>query len=147
MPKTRSPYPPEFKRQMIELVRAGRIPRELAHEFEPCYETIRAWVQQTDRDEGRSASGLSSNEREELRRLRRETRSSPGAGDLGKSSSLVRSGGRLGTTKVYEFVSAHQDQYPIATICAGGLHPRVLRAAHPWIVKAEAAGHDTACTD
>ncbi len=74
MPKTRSPYPLEFKRQMIELVRAGRTPRELAQEFEPCYETIRAWVQQADRDEGRSASGLSTKEREELRRLRRETR-------------------------------------------------------------------------
>ncbi len=74
MPKTRSPYPPEFKRQMIELVRAGRTPRELAQEFEPCYETIRAWVRQANRDEGRSASGLSTKEREELRRLRRETR-------------------------------------------------------------------------
>lgn len=41
MPKTRSPYPPEFKRQMIELVRTGRTLRELAQEFEPCYETIR----------------------------------------------------------------------------------------------------------
>ena len=42
MPKTWAPYPPEFKRQMIELVLAGRTPRELAQEFEPRYETIRA---------------------------------------------------------------------------------------------------------
>ena len=59
---------------MIELVRTGRTPRELAREFEPSYETIRAWVRQADRDEGRSASGLTTQEREELRRLRRETR-------------------------------------------------------------------------
>ena len=39
---------------MVELVRAGRSPRELAQEFEPCYETIRR-VKQVDRDEGRSA--------------------------------------------------------------------------------------------
>ena len=74
MPKTRPPYPLEFRRQMVELVRAGRTPRELAQEFEPSYETIRAWVRQADRDEGRSASGLTTEEREELRRLRRENR-------------------------------------------------------------------------
>ena len=74
MPKTRPPYPPEFRRQMVELARAGRTPRELAREFEPSYETIRNWVRQVDRDEGRSASGLTTEEREDLRRLRRENR-------------------------------------------------------------------------
>jgi len=74
MPRTRPRYPREFRRQMVELVRAGRTPHELAQEFEPCYETIRAWVQQADRDEGRSNSGLTSEEHEEMRRLRRENR-------------------------------------------------------------------------
>ena len=74
MPSTRPPYPQEFRRQMIDLVRAGRSPRELAQEFEPTYETIRNWVRQADRDEGRTASGLSTKERDELRRLRREIR-------------------------------------------------------------------------
>ena len=54
MPKTHSPYPPEFRRQMVELVRAGRTPRELAGEFECSDQTIRNWVRQTDLDEGRS---------------------------------------------------------------------------------------------
>ena len=54
MPKIRSAYRPEFRRQMVELVRAGRTPHDLAQELEPCYETIHAWVQQADRDEGRS---------------------------------------------------------------------------------------------
>jgi len=74
MPKTRPPYPLEFRRQMVELVRAGRTPRELAREFEPSYETIRNWVRQADRDEGRRASRLTTEEREDLRRLRRENR-------------------------------------------------------------------------
>jgi transposase len=74
MARTRPAYPPEFRRQMVELVRAGRSPREPAQEFEPCYETIRAWVKQADRDEGRSACGLTSEERGELRRLRRENK-------------------------------------------------------------------------
>jgi transposase len=51
MPRTRSPYPPKFRRQMAELVRAERTPRELAREFEPSYETIRTWVRQADRDD------------------------------------------------------------------------------------------------
>ena len=44
MPKTRGPYPPEFRRQIIELARAGRSVAELANEFEPSYWTIRQWV-------------------------------------------------------------------------------------------------------
>jgi transposase len=35
MPKTRAPYAPEFRRQMVDLVRAGRDPDDLAREFEP----------------------------------------------------------------------------------------------------------------
>ncbi len=72
MPPTRPPYPPEFKKQMVELVRAGRTPGELAKEFEPSDQTIRNWVVQADRDEGLREDGLTSDEREELRRLRRE---------------------------------------------------------------------------
>ena len=52
MPRTHTPYPPEFRRQMVELVRAGRTPEELAREFEPSPESIRNWVQQAARDDG-----------------------------------------------------------------------------------------------
>jgi len=74
MPRTHSPYPPEFRRQMVELVRAGRSPEELAREFEPSGQTIRNWVQQADRDAGRRADGLTTAERQELARLRRENK-------------------------------------------------------------------------
>ena len=74
MSKTRPPYAPEFRQQMVELVRAGRSPEELAREFEPSAQAIRNWVSQADRDEGRRTDGLTSAEREELRRLRRENR-------------------------------------------------------------------------
>ena len=43
MPKSHSPYPPEFRQQMVELVRAGRSPEALAKEFEPSGQTIRNW--------------------------------------------------------------------------------------------------------
>ena len=73
MPRSRRPYPPEFRRQMIELVRAGRTPQELSREFEPSAQAIRNWVQQAEIDEGRK-DGPSSEEKAELSRLRRENR-------------------------------------------------------------------------
>ena len=59
---------------MVELVRAGRSPDELAKEFEPTAQSIRNWVTQADLDEGRRHDGLSSEERQELTRLRCENR-------------------------------------------------------------------------
>ncbi len=67
-------YPGEFRQRMVELVRAGRSPEQLAREFEPSANAIRKWSQQADRDEGRRSDGLTTPEREELRRLRRELR-------------------------------------------------------------------------
>ena len=74
MPKPRPAYPPEFRRQLIELVRAGRTPEQLAQEFEPSAQTIRNWIHQAERDAGQRTDGLSTPEREELTRLRRELR-------------------------------------------------------------------------
>ena len=74
MSKKRPPYPPEFRRQMIELVRAGRSPEDLAKEFEPSAQAIRNWVAQADRDEGRRSDGLTNAERIELSRLRKENK-------------------------------------------------------------------------
>lgn len=74
MPRTRPPYPAEFREQIIELVRAGRTPEELSGEYEPSEQTIRNWVAQADRDAGARSDGLPSSEKEELRRLRRENK-------------------------------------------------------------------------
>jgi transposase len=64
---------------MVELVRAGRDPTDLAREFEPSAQAIRNWVGEVDRQEGRRAPkpidpALTAAEREELARLRRENR-------------------------------------------------------------------------
>ena len=83
MPKTRPPYPAEFRWQMIALVRAGRDPTDLAREFEPSCQAIRNWVTEADRSEGRQETtqptadpSLTAGERNELVRLRRENRQS-----------------------------------------------------------------------
>ena len=65
-------FPEEFKRKMVALVREGRSPEKLGREFECSGGAIRKWLTQVDRDEGRREDGLTTNEREELQRLRRE---------------------------------------------------------------------------
>ncbi len=74
MPKSRPPYPPELRRRLVEMVRAGRSPVSLGEEFEPSEQCIRNWVKQADRDSGKRQDGLTTAEEEELRRLRRENR-------------------------------------------------------------------------
>ncbi len=74
MGKTRRAYAPEFRRQMVDLVHAGRTPEELAREFEPTAQSIRNWLAQCERNAYRGDSGLTTAEREELNRLRRENR-------------------------------------------------------------------------
>jgi transposase len=72
MPRYRTAYPSEFGRQMVDLVRSGRTSEELAREFEPTAQSISTWVKQAERDAGKRVNGLTSAEREELGRLRRE---------------------------------------------------------------------------
>jgi transposase len=74
MPRPRKRYPPEFRRQLIELARAGKSPEALANELEPSAQTIRTWVKQAERDAGQRPDGLTTVEREEITRLRRELR-------------------------------------------------------------------------
>jgi transposase len=74
MPRTHAPYAPEYRRRIIELARAGRSINELAREFEPSANAIREWVKQAALDEGLRNDGLTTSEREELNRLRRENR-------------------------------------------------------------------------
>ena len=74
MARKNPPYTPEFRRQMIELVRSGRSPESLAKEFEPTAQAIRNWVAQAERDAGRRDAGLTTEERDEINRLRREVR-------------------------------------------------------------------------
>ena len=77
MPKTKPPYPAEFRDQLVELVQAGRTPAELSREFGVTAQSIAAWVAQAAANSGKPVRGkdvLSSAERDELMRLRRENK-------------------------------------------------------------------------
>ena len=74
MPKSHAPYPKEYRQQILELARAGRSAEELAKEFEPSAQCIRNWIKQDEVDRGQRQDGLTSEERAELVRLRRENK-------------------------------------------------------------------------
>ena len=67
-------YPPEFRRQAVELVRLGEQPiRKIAADLGVSDQTLRNWIKQIDIDEGR-LGGLTTEERAEMVRLRRANR-------------------------------------------------------------------------
>jgi len=119
-PTSDPPYPAELEQGLVEVVRAGRNPEEL----EPTAQSIRNWVRQADRDDGRRQDGLTTEERQELHRLRRE-----------KSRGLVRSGDRLDSPEGFGFVTAHRATHPVTKLCrvldvsASGYYARSTRPA------------------
>jgi transposase len=72
VPRTRPAYPPEFRREAVELLRAGRSPRELAESLGVSEQTLRNWRRQEQLDRHERDDGLTSDERAELVRLRGE---------------------------------------------------------------------------
>jgi transposase len=75
MPRTRPPYPAEFRIEAVRLLRAkARTPRQLAVELGCSEQTLRNWLRQDELDRGVREDGLTSEERAELVRLRRENR-------------------------------------------------------------------------
>jgi transposase len=72
MPKTRPAYPDEFRREVVQMLRAGRTPRELAESLGVSEQTLRNRRRQDQVDRHERDDGLTGDERDELRRLRRE---------------------------------------------------------------------------
>ena len=74
MPPSKPNYPPEIKQKILDLVKAGRSPESLGKEFEPTGQTIRNWLAQAERDAGKRTDGLTTEERVEFNRLKRENK-------------------------------------------------------------------------
>jgi transposase len=74
MPRRPSAYPAAYREQIIALARAGKSAKQLAQEFEPSEQTIRNWLFQDGADRGERPGAMTTDERTELQRLRRENR-------------------------------------------------------------------------
>jgi transposase len=75
VPRTRPPYPPEFRVETVRLLRSGAATiRQVSEDVGVSQQTLRNWLCQADLDDGRRADGLTSSEQEELRRPRRRVR-------------------------------------------------------------------------
>ena len=109
MPKSRIPDPPEFRQQMIELVRSGRSPGSLAKEFEPSASDD-PHLGKTGRPRQRPTPRWL----DHLRTRRNTTLTAPDqavahrARHPGKSRGLVRSGDRFDAHRAFEVVKAYQ---------------------------------------
>ena len=85
MPRPRRFFPPEYKAEVVELIRStGKTVGQVARELDLTETAVRQWVRQVDLDTGLRSDGLTTAEREELRRLRRENR------DLGEEREILR---------------------------------------------------------
>jgi transposase len=75
MPRRRRFFPPEYKAEVVELVRStGKTVGQVARELDLTETAVREWVKRADLDAGRRTDGLTTGERDELRRLRRQVR-------------------------------------------------------------------------
>ena len=144
MPRSRPPYSPEYRQQMVDLVRGGRTPDSLSREFEPTAQSIWNWIRQAERDEGTRTDGLTTEEKEELRRLRRENRVLREEKEILKKprpGSLRRPALRPAGVRVRERPpgrvrrAAHVPH-------AGGLHQWLLRVVQAGAVRAILRGRD-----
>ena len=73
MSASKPPYPAEFRREAVRLVEtSGKSRRAIARDLDISTETLRQWVKQAEIDAGSRHDGLTSEETEEVRRLRRE---------------------------------------------------------------------------
>ena len=88
MPKPKPPYPAEYRSRIVDLARAGRTLSSLEEEFKVTATTIRSWLRQADLDEGRRQDGLTTEEKLELAKLRKEVaRLREEKGILGKAAA------------------------------------------------------------
>ncbi|HEY1688800.1 MAG TPA: transposase [Solirubrobacteraceae bacterium] len=74
MPKSRPPYPPEFRREAVGLVRSGRSIKDVAASLGCSEQSLSNWTKQEQVDRHERDDGLSSVERDELRELRRRVK-------------------------------------------------------------------------
>jgi transposase len=116
MGKTRPPYPPEFRAEAIRLVRSGGLTQsQVSCDLGVSTFTLRNWLRQTEIDAG-EREGLTTDEREELRRLRKENRVLREEREiLGEGSGFLRAGDRSPSMK-YRLIDAEKPHHAVSRL-------------------------------
>jgi transposase len=121
-------YAPEFRQKIIELARPGRGFDELAREFSLAPQTVRNWCKQDKLDARSRTDGLTSEERLEVSKLRREVKRLTIENEiLSKAAGVVCSGNQLDPRQAFEFVKPYHAEYSVTTLC------RVLDVTEPLL--------------
>jgi transposase len=89
MPRTKPPYPPEFRREAVELVLAGRSVKDVADSLGCSDQSLHNWVKQRQLDARERDDGLSSAERDELRELRKRVKRLEQERDILKRAAVL----------------------------------------------------------
>lgn len=117
MGKSKPPYGPAFWAEAVRLVdQPGNTIHSVARDLGVSCEGLRRYVHQAKVDAG-DADGLTSTEREELTRLRRENRTLRVERDILKSRGLLRHGDRRDPVIVYRLVARERTTFPVRTMC------------------------------
>jgi transposase len=117
VPRTRAAYPPEFRREAIELLRAGRSPRELSESLGVSEQRLRNWRRQDQIDRHGRDDGVTTDERAELARFAaREPEAAPGARFAQASRGLLRDGER-DPVSCYRIVLTEKARTPVCVAC------------------------------
>jgi transposase-like protein len=120
VPRTRPPYPDDFRREAIELARiSSKSQREIEEDLGISDVTLRNWVKQAERDEGKRPDGLSSDEREELHRLRREVQTLRMEREILKKAAafFARETGERAVGAIFSLIEAEKANYPVSVMC------------------------------
>lgn len=89
MPRSRPPYPREFRAEAVQLVLAGRSVKDVAGSLGCSEQSLHNWVKQHQLDQHERRDGLSSAEREELRELRRRVKRVEQERDILKRAAVL----------------------------------------------------------
>ncbi|HVV51181.1 MAG TPA: IS3 family transposase [Polyangia bacterium] len=118
MPRTRPPYPPEFRQEAVRLLRSGaRSTKQLADELGCSPQTLSNWVRQDQADRGERQDVLSSEERQRLRELERENKVLRQEREILKRAGGFLCQGDRSTVTRFRFVEAEAAQFPVSLLC------------------------------
>jgi transposase len=126
MPRPRRFLPPEYKAEVVELIRSTKTVGQVARELDLTETAVRQWVRQADLDAGRRTDGLTTAEREELRRLRRENRELREEREILARPRFLRQGDRspVSCYRLIDAEKAHHDVSRLARV--RGVHARAI---------------------